>query len=101
MTNAFLLLRDLELADFAVERQERVRVRVETQLKTAEFIGSVVELFLPLAADTLTTMAGGEPLSTDTPYLSAATLEAESQRRATDDLSPPPGPMINPDDRVR
>lgn len=58
--NAFLLLREEDLAAFTPERSAAVRERVEQQLRTAELLGSIVELFGPRLADTLTVMSGGE-----------------------------------------
>ena len=59
--NAFLLLQDRDLAAFTPERSAAVRERVEKRLRTAEFVGSVIELFGPLLADTLNVMSGGDP----------------------------------------
>ncbi|MGB3801705.1 MAG: hypothetical protein WA952_17945 [Lewinella sp.] len=60
--NNFLALRDQDLAAFTGERQVTVRRRVERELRTAELIASVVELFGPVMADTLNVMGGGDPI---------------------------------------
>ncbi|PPK87703.1 hypothetical protein CLV84_0653 [Neolewinella xylanilytica] len=60
--NNFLALRDEDIASFTGERQAVVRRKVERELRTAEFIASVVELFGPVMADTLNVMGGGEPM---------------------------------------
>ena len=60
--NNFLALREEDLAAFAGERELVVRKRVERELRTAELIASMVELFGPVLADTLNVMGGGDPL---------------------------------------
>lgn len=59
--NAFLLLREEDLAAFTPERRVAVRERVEQQLQTAELVGNLIELFGPMLADTLTALSGGDP----------------------------------------
>lgn len=94
--NNFLALRQADIADFSQNRQEVVRQRVETRLRSAEFIGNLIELFGPVMADTLTVMGGGQPVDERESYL---TIEGE----ADDDFpyggedddtpeGPPPGP---------
>lgn len=63
--NNFLALREHDLASFTGERKAVVRRRVERELRTAEFIASIVELFGPVMADTLNVMGGGESLLTN------------------------------------
>ena len=58
--NPFLALRDEELTVFDEDRRLVVRRRVERELRSAEFITSMVELFGPVLADTLTVLGGGE-----------------------------------------
>ena len=67
--NAFLSLRDEDLAAFTEERSTVVRERVEGSLRSAEHIGSIIELFGPLMADTLSVMNGGDSLLEDEHYL--------------------------------
>ncbi|MBB4079606.1 hypothetical protein GGR28_002231 [Lewinella aquimaris] len=85
--NSFLALQEQELTAFTEARQVRVRQRVERELKSAEFIGSLIELFGPVMADTVNVLGGGDPLVQDETYL----LLQESE---DDDPygSPPPGP---------
>ena len=59
--NNFLALRDQDIASFTGERETAVRTRVEKDLRTAEFVASIIELFGPVMADTLNVMSGGEP----------------------------------------
>ena len=85
--NNFLALREEDLAAFAGERQRVVRKRVERELRTAEFIASMVELFGPVMADTLNVLGGGDPLlvvsgNDDDPFGEEDTA---------------PGPRTNPD----
>ena len=67
--NAFLLLQDEDLAAFTEERSTAVRERVEGSLRSAEHIGSIIELFGPLLADTLSVLGGGDPLLKEEHYL--------------------------------
>ena len=60
--NSFLALREQDIASFAGEREAVVRERVERDLRTAELVASIVELFGPVMADTLNVMGGGDPL---------------------------------------
>ncbi|NJC25971.1 hypothetical protein [Neolewinella antarctica] len=60
--NSFLQLRDLEMAEFVKNRQDTVRTRVESRLRTSEFISNTLELFFPKMADTFTVMMGGEAI---------------------------------------
>ena len=60
--NSFLALRDYDIASFTGEREAVVRERVERDLRTAELVASIVELFGPVMADTLNVMGGGEPI---------------------------------------
>lgn len=86
--NAFLQLREQDLAAFTPERSTAVRQRVERELKTAEHLANIVELFGPLMADTLNVMSGGEPTTEpkeQVPYLSF-------QDTAADDDPFGPGP---------
>lgn len=68
MTNSFLQLRSLEIAEFEEERLDRVRAKVEKRLRTSEFVGSVLELFFPKLADTITVMMGGEAIEGQEDY---------------------------------
>ncbi|WP_116106324.1 hypothetical protein [Lewinella sp. IMCC34191] len=81
--NNFLALRDEDLAAFTGERQATVRKRVERELRTAELIASVVELFGPVLADTLNVMGGGDPI-----------LELDDDDPFGEE---PSGPGMNPD----
>jgi hypothetical protein len=65
--NSFLALREQDLAAFDEERRTRVRQRVERELHSAEFVASIVELFGPVAADTLNVMSGGQTLLDEPP----------------------------------
>ena len=69
--NSFLALRDDDIAAFTGEREAIVRERVERDLRTAELVASIVELFGPVMADTLNVMGGGDPvldLQDDDPF---------------------------------
>ena len=85
--NNFLALREEDLATFAGERQRVVRKRVERELRTAEFIASLVELFGPVMADTLNVLGGGDPLL-------VVSDQDEDPFGETDSA---PGPRTNPD----
>ena len=80
----------MEVRAFVEERQDRVRHRVESRLRTLEFWGDVLELFVPVMADTVTSLTGGEPIAPDVSYLTI--LEGERQDNDEDSDTPPPGP---------
>ena len=84
--NAFLQLQDQDLQAFASERQHSVRQRVERNLRSAEYVASIIELFGPVMADTLNVLSGGDRLPEDD-YLTL-------HEAADDDPygHPPPGP---------
>lgn len=86
--NNFLALREEDLAAFAGERQRVVRKRVERELRTAEFIASMVELFGPVMADTLNVLGGGDPL---------LVVTGGEDQDPFGDEDPAPGPRTNPD----
>ncbi|CAH0998717.1 hypothetical protein LEM8419_00063 [Neolewinella maritima] len=67
--NAFLLLQEQDVADFRGTRSRAVRQRVEGNLRSAEFVGSLIELFGPRLADTLSVLSGGTPSLVDEQYL--------------------------------
>ena len=56
--NAFLQLREQELTAFDEQRREVVRERVTRNLHRAELAASIIELFGPVLADTLTVLGG-------------------------------------------
>lgn len=56
--NAFLQLREQDLTAFSEQRSEVVRERVERSLHRAELAASIIELFGPVLADTLTVLSG-------------------------------------------
>lgn len=58
--NAFILLREEEQAAFTEERRAVVRRRVERELRTAEFVAGMFEMFGPVFADTLSVLGGSE-----------------------------------------
>jgi hypothetical protein len=59
--NSFLALQAQDLAAFDEPRRRAVRERVERELKAAEFVGTVIELFGPVMFDTLNVLGGGKP----------------------------------------
>ncbi len=77
--NSFLALREQEVRAFVSERQDRVRDRVESRLRTIQFWGDVVELFVPVMADTVTSLAGGEPIDPSPDYFTILEGERESE----------------------
>jgi hypothetical protein len=58
--NSFLALREQDIASFDEPRRVAVRQRVERELRAAEFVGAVLELFGPVMADPLSVLGGGE-----------------------------------------
>ncbi|THH37717.1 hypothetical protein [Neolewinella litorea] len=66
--NSFLALRDQDLAAFTGERRTGIRKRVERELRTAEFIASIVELFGPVMADTVSVLSGGHSMQAEESY---------------------------------
>lgn len=58
----------MEIAEFEEQRLDVVRAKVEKRLRTSEFVGSVLELFFPKLADTLTVMMGGEAIEGQQEY---------------------------------
>ena len=68
MYNSFLQLREQEMAEFTEQRQEAVREKVESRLRTSQFVGDVLELFFPKMADTITVMMGGEAIEGQDDY---------------------------------
>ncbi len=68
MYNSFLKLREQEMAEFVENRQELVRQKVESRLRTSQFIGDVLELFFPKMADTVTVMMGGDAIEGQDEY---------------------------------
>ena len=77
--NSFLALREQEVKTFVDERQDRVRARVESRLRTLQFWGDVVELFVPMMADTVTSLTGGEPTDPAPDYFTILEGERESE----------------------
>ncbi|MCP9236953.1 hypothetical protein [Lewinella sp. JB7] len=92
--NAFQALQEQELTVFTEERRIKVRQRVERELRGAEFIGRLIELFGPVMADTVNVMSGGDPLVQDETYLMLQ--EAEDDDPYGDPPAGPatPGPTI-------
>ncbi|NJB86882.1 hypothetical protein GGR26_002659 [Lewinella marina] len=82
--NSFLALQDQDLAAFNGERRAGVRKRVERELRTAEFIASIVELFGPVMADTLSALSGGQGIGADETYRTFSASEDD------DPLGEPP-----------
>lgn len=76
--NAFLALRDMEVQNFVDDRQDRVRANVEGRLRTIQFWGDVIELFVPMMADTVTSLTGGEPIEPEPDYFTI--LDGERER---------------------
>ncbi len=58
--NPFLALREQDLTSFSPQHRARVRQEVRRSLRTAELIASIVQLFGPVMADTLSVMGGGD-----------------------------------------
>ena len=56
------------MTEFAEQRQEVVRKRVEDRLRTSQFVGDVLDLFFPKMADTITVMMGGEAIEGQDAY---------------------------------
>ncbi len=73
--NSFLALRDYDLTAFTPERRVRVQREVERDLRTAELIASIVQLFGPVMADTLNVMGGGDSLMNKADYLTIRETE--------------------------
>ncbi|WP_116125556.1 hypothetical protein [Lewinella sp. IMCC34183] len=86
--NSFLALRDQDLDAFTGERRRAVRSRVERNLRTAEFIGSLVELFGPVVGNTLSVLGGGQAAYDGEPVLRTLTQVDDDDPFG----SPPAGP---------
>lgn len=65
----FLQLRDEEMSLFVADKQDKVRDKVYSRLRTFELWGDIAELFLPKLADTFSVMLGGDVSDPDTEYL--------------------------------
>lgn len=78
---------------FASRRQQKVYEKVESSIRTYEFLGDVAELFFPKLADTVTVMLGGDVIDHDSEYL---TIEEGGWA----DDTPPIGPA-NQEDIIR
>ena len=50
------------MEEFRQNRQDEVRAKVESRLRTSELVGNILELFFPKMADTLTVLMGGEAI---------------------------------------
>ena len=93
--NSFLALRNEELTAFSGERRQTVRRRVERNLRTAEFIASVVELFGPVMADTVNVLGGGQSM------LEGESLRTYSETDDDDPFGAPPAGPRGPGETVR
>lgn len=61
--NNFLLLQEDDEADFNVSPQsDRVYCEVESQLSVLRFFGSVINMYLPVMANTVLKITGGESI---------------------------------------
>lgn len=79
--SSFLQIKEEEIQQFLELRQDRVRQKVERQINTYEFVGSLFEMYLPMLADTITALAGSDPIDQNDDY---RIIETE------DDPTPPP-----------
>ena len=84
--SSFLQIKEEEIQQFVELRQDRVRQKVESQINTYEFIGSLFEMYLPMLADTMTALAGSDPIEKDDEY---RTIEESDD---SGDNPPPSGP---------
>ncbi len=75
--NSFLALQEQDLTAFNPEHRLRVRREVQRNLRTAEFLASVVQLFGPVMADTLSVMGGGDSLLQKEDYLTLRETEPD------------------------
>ena len=66
--SSFLQIKEEEINQFVELRQDRVRQKVESQISAYEFIGSLFEMYLPMMADTMTALAGSDPVEKDDEY---------------------------------
>lgn len=67
--NSFLQLRDEEMSLFVATKQDDVRDKVYSRLRTYELWGDIAELFFPKLADTFSVMLGGDISDPDSEYL--------------------------------
>jgi len=82
--NSFKQLEEEQIKLFAERTEDRVRNKLEGTLDALRFFGAVLEIYMPLMADTVVTLTGGEPsLKTD------------------DDEPSLPPPPVEPDDKPR
>jgi hypothetical protein len=90
--SSFLQIKEEEIQQFVELRQDRVRQKVESQVNTYEFIGSIFEMFLPMMADTMTALAGSDPIDDKDGY-----RIIEEPEDSEDNLPAGPGAPKGPD----
>lgn len=97
--NSFKLLEDEDgLRLFQPERKERIRDKVQGRLETMRFLGTILEMYVPVMADTVTNLTGGEGRSLYADELPEDFEFPDTDFTSDENQLPPSGPVIDKDD---
>lgn len=64
MKNSFKELENTQITLFTPQREKRVFRKVKSAIGTLRFVGSIVEMFIPVMGDTITAMFGASQKKT-------------------------------------
>ncbi|PHI20496.1 hypothetical protein CEQ90_07020 [Lewinellaceae bacterium SD302] len=92
--NSFKELENDQIRLFAEARHKRVYDRVYGSLGSLRFISSIIEMYVPVMADTVVSLTGGSSL------FPQENVEEESTDSNGDIQRPPSGPALPDDDET-
>ncbi len=89
--NCFKELEEDQIKLFAEARHKRVYDRVHGSLGSLRFLSSIIEMYVPVMADTMVSLSGGAAISTPD-----SVEKADEQLTDSNDKSgrPPSGPAL-------
>lgn len=96
--NSFKELQNNQIKLFAEARQKRVYERVHHSLGSLRFLSTIVEMYVPVMADTVVSLVGG-PITAGDVNPDASGVNTDSKELKDDKIGPPSGPFFLEEDK--